>query len=143
MHRLKAKFALTLITLVWGSLILKDLLRMVFCFVYDKFNPKHQLIRNTLLTQDYYTMVILGGHHLTYISGMLGFFKLDGSRTGTICADFVDWLFLKFTGEPNHCISAMNNDDIYEFSAKRALAGVTLYFASLYLIIHLLKMYIF
>lgn len=128
---IRAKIALILVMIVWGSLIAKDLLRMVFAFFYDKNNKDVQMLRNTLLTQDYYSNVILGGQHHTYISGLLGHFKLTGSRSGTICANIVDWLFEKLTGEVNHCINAMDENDVYNFSARRALAGFVLYISSL------------
>jgi len=59
---------------------------------------------------------------------------LTGSRGGTYAANTVDWFWLKIFKEENHCIGAMKPDDVYDFSARRAIAGTFVFWLNLYLI---------
>lgn len=135
MNNFKAKFFLLLVGLNWGSLIIIMLPFLILCYFYDRVREGIQWLYSTLLAQDHVANVIMGGHYLTTISSMLGHLRATGSATGTIAANIVDWGFNVATGEVNHCTNAMQDDDVYKFSARRAIAGTVVYQYSLCLII--------
>ncbi len=126
LSRLKAKFFLALIFINWGSMIIVALPLMVVSFIVDKV-IKSLWLYSLLLAQDHYTHTIMGGHFLTTISAILGHMRLSGSLTGAMMADVVDYLFELATGETNHCVNAIEKDDILIFNPKRAIAGTLLY----------------
>ena len=135
MNRLKANFFLFQIALNWGSLIAIMSLLMIVAAIYDrKTTPKVLWLKSIALAQDLVTNAIMGGSHRTYISSLLGYLKYEKSRGGTYAANTVDWFWLKIFKEENHCIEAMKPDDVYDFSARRAIAGTVVYWLSLYLI---------
>lgn len=134
MHWLKAKLSLLLIGAIWGSLIIIMLPLLVIAFIYDKLIKTHSIngwLYSLLIAQDHLTNAILGGHYLTTISALLGHLQLSGSRTGDLVARFVDKGFNIATGEVNHCINAMQSDDVYNWSSSRALLGALTYVAGL------------
>jgi len=135
MIRLKANFFLFQIALNWLSLIFIMSLLMLVAAIYDrKTTPKVSWLKSLALAQDLTVNSIMGGSHRTYISSLLGYLKLTGSRGGTYAANTVDWFWLKIFKEENHCIGAMKPDDVYDFSARRAIAGVVMFWLNLYLI---------
>ena len=139
MYWLKSKVFLFLITLNWGSLILLMLPFMLISLAYDKLiNSNIKWLYSAFLAQDHLVSVIMGGHYLTTISSELGNQRRKGSKAGTQAANFVDWLFKMAIGELRHCDNAMQKDDIYQFSARRAIAGTVVYWLSLfnYLVIY-------
>jgi hypothetical protein len=132
MIRLKANFFLFQIALNWLSLIAIMSLLMIVSALYDrKTTPKVSWSKSIALAQDLMVNAIMGGSHRTYISSLLRYLKLTGSRGGTHAANFVDWLWLKIYKEENHCVEAMKPDDVYDFSARRAIAGTLVYWLSL------------
>ena len=132
MIRLKANFFLFQIALNWGSLIVIMSLLMLVAAIYDrKTTPKVLWLKSIALAQDLMSNSIMGGSHRTYISSLLGYLKLTGSRGGTYAANVVDWFWLKIFKEENHCIGAMKTGDVYDFSARRAIAGTLVYWLSL------------
>lgn len=136
MQSIKAKFFLALIAINWGSLILLMLPLLLVSFIYDKRRDGIQWMYSLLLAQDHLVNAIMGGHFLTTISSMLGHLKYTGSATGKIAANFVDWGFKIAINQTNHCTVAMEQSDIYQFSARRAIFGSALYYVSLYFVIN-------
>jgi hypothetical protein len=134
MNWLKAKLALIIIAIVWASLIIACLPLMLVALIYDKKRKNIDWLYSLFLAQDYLTSSILGNHHNTTISSLLGQLKTEQSKTGTIVANIVDWLFKIARNERDHCINAMKPDDVYYFSARRALAGFVLYLTGLTLV---------
>ena len=135
MIRLKANFFLFQIALNWLSLIFIMSLLMLVAAIYDrKTTPKVSWLKSLALAQDLTVNAIMGGSHRTYISSLLGYLKLTGSRGGTYAANTVDWFWLRIFKEKNHCIGAMKPDDVYDFSARRAIAGTAMFWVNLYLI---------
>jgi len=135
MIKLKANFFLFQIALNWLSLIVIMSLLMLVAAIYDrKTTPKVSWLKSLALAQDLTVNSIMGGSHRTYISSLLGYLKLTDSRGGTYAANVVDWFWLKIFKEENHCIGAMKPDDVYDFSARRAIAGVVMFWLNLYLI---------
>jgi len=135
MIRIKANFFLFQIALNWLSLIFIMSLLMLVAAIYDrKTTPKVSWLKSLALAQDLTVNSIMGGSHRTYISSLLGYLKLTDSRGGTYAANVVDWFWLKIFKEENHCIGAMKAGDVYDFSARRAIAGTVVYWLSLYLI---------
>jgi len=132
MSELKALFFLVQIALNWLSLILMQCLLMLVAAIYDrKTTPKVSWLKSLALAQDLKVNSIMGGSHRTYISSLLGYLKLTRSRGGTYAANVVDWFWLRIFKEENHCINAMKPDDVYDFSARRAIAGTVVYWLSL------------
>lgn len=127
MNWLKAKIALLIIAIVWGSLIIPAIPLMTTALIYDKKRLRIEWLYSLFLAQDYLVSAILGNHHNTTISALLGQLKTEQSKTGTLVANVVDWLFWIARKERNHCVNAMRDTDVYYFSARRALAGFTLY----------------
>ena len=136
MHTIKAKIFLMLIALNWGSLILLMLPLLLIALVYDKMREGIQWVYSLLLAQDHLTNAIMGGHFLTTISSLLGHLRQQGSSTGKVAADFVDKLFELAIGQNNHCTLAMEESDIYQFSASRAILGSICYYVSLYFVVN-------
>jgi hypothetical protein len=136
MQQLKAKFFLALIAITWGSLIILMLPLLLVAFIYDKQREGIKWLYSILLAQDHLVNAIMGGHFLTTISSMLGHLRLEGSSTGKVAADVVDWLFERAIGQNNHCTVAMEDSDVYQFSARRAIAGSACYYISLYFVIN-------
>ena len=135
MSRLKANFFLFQIAINWSSLIVIMSLLMLVAAIYDrKTTPKVLWLKSIALAQDLMVNAIMGGSHRTYISSLLGYLKLTDSRGGTYAANTVDWFWLKIFKEENHCIGAMKEDDVYDFSARRAIAGTVVFWLNLYLI---------
>ena len=135
MSRLKANFFLFQIAINWSSLIVIMSLLMLIAAIYDrKTTPKVLWLKSIALAQDLLVNAIMGGSHRTYISSLLGYLKLTGSRGGTYAANIVDWFWLKIFKEENHCIGAMKPDDVYDLSARRAIAGTVVFWLNLYLI---------
>jgi hypothetical protein len=128
----RGSFFIILIGLNWGSLIILSAPFVLFCWAYDKkTTPKISWLTNTFLVQDLLTTVIMGGYHKTYISSLLGHMQKQGSKGGTYAAKVVNLLFYIARKEKKHCINAMKPDDIYDFSARRAIAGTLVYWLSL------------
>jgi len=135
MSKFKARFFLIITAINWGAFILLSLPFMLFALIYDLVTtPRNSWLKCVVLLQDLAANVVQGGHHKTYISSLLGYLKLTGSRGGTYAANVVDWIWLKIFKEENHCIGAMKAGDVYDFSARRAIAGTVVYWLSLYLI---------
>jgi hypothetical protein len=138
MYWLKSKIALLLIGAIWGSFIILMLPLMLIAFAYDKTAGTHSArgwLYSLLIAQDHLTNATLGGHYLTTISSLLGHLKQSGSKTGTITARLVDLGFRIATGERNHCVNAMQSDDVYNWSTSRALLGALIYFCGVYALI--------
>ena len=133
MNRLKAYLFVALAASTWGSLIVIMSIAMLIAYIYDKL-VKAKWLYSHFLAQDHLVNVIFGGHFLTTVSSLLGTLKLRGSRGGTYMANFVDWCFYKLDGQENHCVNAIEKNDIFDFSARRALLGVAAYWLSLYVI---------
>ena len=136
MQQLKAKFFLAIIAITWGSLIILMLPLLLVAFIYDKQREGIKWLYSILLAQDHLTNAIMGGHFLTTISSLLGHLRESGSATGEVAADVVDWLFERAIGQTNHCTVAMEKSDVYQFSARRAIAGSACYYISLYFVIN-------
>ena len=135
MHKAKARFFLAQVALNWSSLIVIMSLLMLVAAIYDrKTTPKVLWLKSIALAQDLMVNAIMGGSHRTYISSLLGYLKYEKSRGGTYAANTVDWFWLKIFKEENHCIGAMKPDDVYDFSARRAIAGTVVFWLNLYLI---------
>ena len=135
MHRIKSRFFLSLIAINWSSLIAIMSLLMIVAAIYDrKTTPKVSWLKSIALAQDLMSNAIMGGSHRTYISSLLGYLKLTGSRGGTYAANIVDWFWLKIFKQADHCVGAMKPTDIYDFSARRAIAGTVMFWFNLYLI---------
>lgn len=134
MHFIKSRFFLLLIGLNWGSFIILMLPLLLIAYLYDKKRSGINWLYSILLAQDHLTNAVMGGHFLTTISSMLGYLREQGSRTGTLAANFVDWGFQLAIGQLNHCTESMEEADVYQFSARRAIAGSAFYYASFYLI---------
>ena len=133
MNRLKSYLFVALSASTWGSLIVIMSAPMLTAYIYDKL-VKAKWLYSHFLAQDHLVNVIFGGHFLTTVSALLGHLKLRGSRGGTYMANFVDWCFNRLDGQVNHCVNAIEDGDIFDFSARRALLGVTCYWLSLYVI---------
>jgi hypothetical protein len=115
-------------------------LPMVAAKIYDVLSKgEYSLLRSIFIAQDYLVNSLAGGHHDTTISSQLGQLKLLGSRTGTVMADFVDWLFYIADGQLEHCINAMQEDDVYLFKPFIAIVGLSLYTANIYAIYYLVR----
>lgn len=127
MDWLKAKLALIIIGVVWGSLIIICSPLMTTAFVYDKRRENIEWLYSIFLGQDYLVSAILGNSHQTTISALLGNMMARGSVSGTMVAKFVDLLFYIARGEKNHCLNAIRETDVYYFSARRALLGFSCY----------------
>ena len=127
---LSAKVFLSLITVTWASLIIVMLPLMLIAVIFDR-----RWLYSLFLAQDHLVNVILGGHYLTTVSSQLGKLRKDGSRTGKLAADFVDWLFYIARKEIMHCDNAMQKDDIYTFKPWVALTSATIYIGTIYYII--------
>lgn len=130
MARFKAKVFLFLITVVWLTLIIAMSPLMILALLFDRV-----WLYSLFLAQDHLVNVILGGHYLTTISSQLGKLRQDGSRTGTVAADFVDWLFYIARNEIRHCDNAMQPDDIYTFKPWVSLLSSSIYIATVWVII--------
>ena len=136
MTQIKAMFFLALVFFNWASLIIIMLPLMVVAKVVDKILPNVKWLYSILLAQDHLVHAIMGGHFKTTISGMLGYLKLARSRTGTVAAKVVDLLFYIALGQTNHCVGAMEIEDIHLFSARRAIGGSICYYASIYFVVN-------
>lgn len=124
MGKFKAAFFLMIIAIVWGYLIHLMWEFMLLALLYDKLiNNKINWFYSTFLAQDHLVSVIIGEHYLTTVSSLLGYLRSLKNAGGTYAANVVDWLFKVFRNEDNHCDNAMQKDDIYHFSARRAIAG--------------------
>lgn len=135
MHKLKAAFFIFLVVVNWGSMIIVTSPFLLITWLYDLITtPRHSWFLSSMLGQDLIQNVILGGHHRTYISSILGYLQSNNSRGGTYMALFVNWFWVLLFKEENHCIKAMRKDDVYDFSARRAILGTATYFLSIYLI---------
>jgi len=133
--KLSAAFFIFLIIITWATLIGLFWVYMLFNWLYDlKTTPEYSWLKGTALSQDLVVNRILGGDHKTYVSSVLGNMKTNKSRGGTYAANFVDWWWKLVFKQANHCIGAMKPTDIYDFSARRAIAGVVMFWLNLYLI---------
>ena len=130
MAYLKAKVFLLLVAILWLSLIIAMLPLMVIAVIFDR-----DWLYSLFLSQDHLVNVVLGGHYLTTISSQLGKLRQDGSRTGTVAADFVDWLFYIARKEIRHCDNAMQPDDIYTFKPWVSLFSSSIYIATVWALI--------
>ena len=130
MKWLKAKVFLLLVSIVWLSLIVAMLPLMVLAVIFDR-----AWLYSLFLAQDHLVNVVLGGHYLTTISSQLGKLRQSGSRTGTVAADFVDWLFYIARKEIRHCDNAMQASDIYTFKPWIALTSSSIYILTVYYIL--------
>ena len=128
---LSAKVFLSLITVTWASLIIVMLPLMLIAVIFDR-----RWLYSLFLAQDHLVNVILGGHYLTTVSSQLGKLRQDGSRTGTVAADFVDWLFYVARKEIRHCDNAMQASDIYTFKPWIALTSSSIYILTVYYILN-------
>jgi hypothetical protein len=122
-----------LIALNWGSLIILTIPFTLFAWAYDrKTTPKISWLTGVFLVEDLATNLIMGGHHKTYISSLLGHMQTSGSRGGTYAAKIVNLLFYIARKEIDHCKKSMKPGDIYDFSARRAIGGTLAFWLSLY-----------
>lgn len=134
---LKAKAGLLLIGLIWGSLIVLMLPLMLLAFAVDKITgvkTKEGWLYSILLAQDHLTHAIIGGYFKTTVSAQLGHMS-DNSKTALLMANFVDWGFKVATGEIGHCKNAMQKEDLFYFSIRKALAGALFYLVGLFYIL--------
>ncbi len=134
MNWLKAKIGLLIISIVWLSLIVVCLPVMLVALIYDKKRADIDWLYSLFLAQDFLVSAILGNHHNTTISALLGHMKTKGSKTGTLMAKVVDLLFKIARNEDEHCVNAMKPTDVYYFSARRAIAGFVLYVLGMVLV---------
>jgi hypothetical protein len=130
MNWVKAKLALIIVAIVWGSLLIPCIPLMTYSIYYDKKDEKIDWLYSLFIAQDYLVSAILGNHHNTTISSLLGHLRKQGSKTGTLVANFVDWLFYVARKQVNHCDENMKPGDVYYFSTKRALTGFVIYVLS-------------
>jgi len=132
---IKAKLALLLIAVNWGTLILLMSPLMLVAALYDRFvNRDIKWTYSLFLAQDHLVNVIMGGHFLTTISAVLGHLQASGSKSGDIAARVVDKLFYISLGQVGHCAGAGQAEDVHQFSASRSLLGTAVYLATLYFI---------
>lgn len=124
----KSVSTVLVIALVWGSFIVIQWPLMIFAYYVDRHfaNPKDTWLYSILIGQDCLVNAILSGHFKTTISSTLGEMKVY-SDTAYIVSGFVDYLFLKLFGQRDHCTQAMESEDKYTFTARRALVGFSLY----------------
>jgi len=133
MSNISAKILLIIIGVMWLSLMLVTPFVMLGAFIADKATKtpaKKGWLYSVLLGQDHAVHTFLGGHYKTTISAQLGYMS-DTSRTALAMATIVDWLFYVTTNEIGHCKNAMQKEDKFYFSIRRALLGVCAYFAGL------------
>lgn len=131
---LKAKIALLVITSIWASLIITMLPLMMMARAYDNaYNLplKKRWLYSILIAQDILVNCILGGYFRTTISSELGNLQRLDSRTGTECAEFVNWLFRVSVGQENHCIASIEPEDIHLFDVRKAITGAALYLGAI------------
>jgi hypothetical protein len=132
MDRLRSYIFVALIGVNWGTLILMSIPLLCVAYITDQFLVKIRWQYSILIAQDHYVHAIMGGHHLTTISSMLGHLQLNGSTTGDIAAKFVNWLFKTAINQDDHCLVSMEESDIFTFSARRAILGSLIYYSSVY-----------
>lgn len=140
MERLKVKFALLVIFIMWVYLIVLDLPYMIHAYLYDKSSStehKEGKLHSILLGQDLYVNTQLGGYFRTTISSELGH-QSKRSRSGRLAASVVDWLFELAGDGPNHCVNAIEDEDKHWFDAGFAFKGFTLWCIPRVLILMLL-----
>jgi hypothetical protein len=136
--QIKAKITLFVISTVWGHLILMTLPLMLLCLAYGKLiNQKIDWLYSVFLGQDYYVSAILGNHHQTTVSALIGYLAMNGSKTAILVEKVVNLLFKLARKEENHCRNAMRDTDVYQFSARRGLTGFTFYAISNVAVIYL------
>jgi hypothetical protein len=132
---LKTALFLLLIGVVWGSMLIPLLPLLLVSLSFDiaqQNNRKNGWLSSIMFATDITTNTFLGGYKRTTISAELGNLKLNGSRSGTKAADFVDWLWLIIFNEKDHCISAMETEDLYLFTPGKALIGASVYITTYY-----------
>jgi hypothetical protein len=132
---IKAKIALLLIGAIWATLFILMLPLLIVAIIYDakvKTHSDRGWAYSLLIAQDHCVNAILGGHYLTTISAIVGYLQTQQSKTGTLAARFIDLGFKIAAGERNHCVNAMQSDDIYNWSTSRALLGALIYFCGVY-----------
>ena len=126
---LKAKLALTIITVLWTTLIFRNLFSLLYSYKQDKKQGtqlKRGLLYSKVLGQDLYVNTQIGGYFKTTISSELGN-QQKTSKSGKVAAKIVDWLFELAGDEPNHCSRSIEAEDEHWFDAKQALVDFGLW----------------
>lgn len=127
---LKAKTALVVIGLIWGSLIAFMSPLMIAARLYDSRRDedvKSTWLYSILIAQDILVNCVLGGYFRTTVSSEVGNLRLKGSQTGAEVADFIDWGFRKSTGQLNHCVVSIEAEDRHLVTPSKSLVGASLY----------------
>lgn len=138
MHRIKAIGILAMIFVNWAALIALFISIHIVAAIFQ-YMSGIRWSYSMFLAEDHLVNVVMGGHFLTTISAEIGNMHLSGSRTGAEVAGVVNWLFWIGTRDPrqkNHCINAIQKDDIFVFSPRRAIAGTLLFQATNFFIIY-------
>lgn len=126
---LKASVFLVMMGMNWLALILVLLpLHLVsrMAIYFTKVKWSHSLF----LAEDHLVNAIMGGHFMTTLSAEIGNMQTNGSDTAQNVAKVVNRLFYWGTGDEkqkDHCRLAMQADDIYVFSSRRAIVGTVLF----------------
>jgi len=125
---IKSQIAILCIAVIWLGLILTNLPLMIVAFLHDRITDKTDKetswLYNLLVSQDIYVNTILGNYFRTTISSELGNLKRNGSGSGTLAANFVDYLFYLAVKEQNHCMNAIEAEDKHYFKASVAVLGM-------------------
>lgn len=114
MAQIKAKFLLLSIALLWGALIIimspLQLPTTIASFIVKR--PKlARYVWAIWIGQDQLVNAILGGNPDVTISSKVGLMSKNGSKTARAMELVIDWLFLKFSGQQNHCFNSIEYDE--------------------------------
>ena len=135
MAKVSSRLFIFLLAFIFITLFILFSPFMLMAWLYDrKTTPKISWLKEFALVIDLGVNLVMGGHHKTYVSSILGYLQTQGSRGGTYAAKVVNWFWLKIFKESDHCRKAMKPTDFYDFSASRALLGTSVYCLNLYLI---------
>lgn len=134
-ERIKAKIFLLLVAVIWGSMIWacwKIQVPLLLASFVTKSASLREWNYSLWMVQDQATCFLLSGHHETTVSSAIGELSKT-SDTAEHMRRVVDWLFLAFAGQRDHCRRAIEEHDTHRFNIKYAAIGVTSY---LYLFIN-------
>ena len=117
MYWLKAKLLLLSIALTWAVLIVIMSPLQLPVTVVAIWVEKLRLYRYGLwIAQDQLVNAIHAGNPDVTVSSKVGYMAREGSETASAMAKVIDWGFLKFTGQVNHCrVSIETDEQHYKF----------------------------
>lgn len=113
-NMIRAGLNLLHIVLIWSCVLVLPLLHGIIVYaiacVQKRNIPFKEYFVNNLLTQDQTVNAILLGNVDHSLSGRIGYLALKGDEVAYYMSVVVDYIFIKLTGEEDHCLNSVEQN---------------------------------